>query len=164
MKRYPSTQKGFEQLKNEIVELKDKRQRVSKAIGEARELGDLKENAEYHAAKEEQRLNEERIATLEQYLSLGEVIDLSKIKSDEFVVFGAYVKIIDIESEHMFIFQIVGEYEANVSKGLLSIASPIARALLRKQVGDTALVETPNGQKEYEVLEISLSPIKAEEA
>ncbi|MAJ82320.1 MAG: transcription elongation factor GreA [Legionellales bacterium] len=161
MKKYPFTTNGFKQLKDELVQLKEKRKAVSKAIGEARELGDLKENAEYHAAKEEQRLNEERINLLERYHSQAEIIDTLKLKDDGAVVFGSFVEVVDLDNETTISFQIVGEYEANISKGLLSISSPIARAILRKEEGDIALVETPNGQKEYEVTKISLHPLNA---
>lgn len=161
MKKYPFTTNGFKQLKEELVQLKEKRKAVSKAIGEARELGDLKENAEYHAAKEEQRLNEERINLLERYHAQAEIIDTLKLKDDGAVVFGSFVEVVDLDNETTISFQIVGEYEANISKGLLSISSPIARAILRKEEGDIALVETPNGQKEYEVTRVSLHPLSA---
>lgn len=154
MKKFPITTHGYEAIKEELIALKEKRSCVSKAIGEAREHGDLKENAEYHAAKDEQRLNEERIANLEHQIALAEVIDVSKLKDIGQVIFGCTVGLIDLDTEENFEFQIVGEYEANVSKGKLSIASPIARALLRKEVGETVLVETPKGQIEYEVTDI----------
>ncbi|MEE2770476.1 MAG: transcription elongation factor GreA [Pseudomonadota bacterium] len=154
MKKYPITTIGYESIKVELSELKNKRAQVSKAIGEAREHGDLKENAEYHAAKDEQRLNEERIANLEHQIALAEVIDISKLKNTGQVIFGCMVNLVDLDTEERFEFQIVGEYEANVSKGKLSIASPIARALLRKEVGETVLVETPKGQIEYEITDI----------
>lgn len=156
MKKFPITTLGYEAIKEELIMLKEKRSQVSKAIGEAREHGDLKENAEYHAAKDEQRLNEERIANLENQIALAEVIDLNKLKDTGQVIFGCTVGLIDLDTEESFEFQIVGEYEANVSKGKLSIASPIARALLRKEVGETVLVETPKGQIEYEITNISL--------
>lgn len=156
MKKFPITTVGYEAIKLELIKLKEKRQAVSKAIGEARDLGDLSENAEYHAAKDEQRLNEERIANLEHQIALAEVIDISKLKNNGEVVFGCTVKVNDLDNEEMFEFQIVGEYEADLQKRKLSIASPIARALLRKQVGDCVLVETPRGQIEYEVLEIKM--------
>ncbi|MDG2348017.1 MAG: transcription elongation factor GreA [Gammaproteobacteria bacterium] len=156
MKKFPITTLGYEAIKAELIILKEKRSQVSKAIGEAREHGDLKENAEYHAAKDEQRLNEERIANLETQIALAEVIDISKLKDTGQVIFGCTVGLIDLDTEESFEFQIVGEYEANVSKGKLSIASPIARALLRKEVGETVLVETPKGQIEYEITNISL--------
>ena len=154
MKKFPITTTGYDAIKEELIMLKEKRSQVSKAIGEAREHGDLKENAEYHAAKDEQRLNEERIANLEHQIALAEVIDVSKLKDTGQVIFGCTVALIDLDTEESFEFQIVGEYEANVSKGKLSIASPIARALLRKEVGETVLVETPKGQIEYEVTDI----------
>ena len=154
MKKFPITTTGYDAIKEELIMLKEKRSQVSKAIGEAREHGDLKENAEYHAAKDEQRLNEERIANLEHQIALAEVIDVSKLKDTGQVIFGCTVGLIDLDTEESFEFQIVGEYEANVSKGKLSIASPIARALLRKEVGETVLVETPKGQIEYEVTDI----------
>lgn len=162
MKKYPITTQGYEAIKIELGALKEKRTQVSKAIGEAREHGDLKENAEYHAAKDEQRLNEERIANLEHQIALAEVIDVSKLKDTGQVVFGCMVNVLDLDSEQQFEFQIVGEYEANVSESKLSIASPIARALLRKEVGETVLVETPKGQIEYEITRIHFDiPIKS---
>ena len=156
MKKFPITTDGYKAIKEELNLLKDKRSQVSKAIGEAREHGHLKENAEYHAAKDEQRLNEERIANLEHQIALAEVIDISKLKDDGQVIFGCMVNVLDLDTEESFEFQIVGEYEANVSKGKLSIASPIARALLRKEIGETVLVETPKGQIEYEITNIHL--------
>ena len=114
MKRYPFTPQGFEALQAELVQLKEKRQAVSKAIGEARELGDLKENAEYHAAKDEQRLNEERISVLERFQAYAEIIDITQLKATDCVVFGAHVEIMDLDSEKIFNFQVVGEYEAKV--------------------------------------------------
>ena len=117
MKKFPITTDGYKAIKEELNLLKDKRSQVSKAIGEAREHGDLKENAEYHAAKDEQRLNEERIANLEHQIALAEVIDISKLKDDGQVIFGCMVNVLDLDTEESFEFQIVGEYEANVSKG-----------------------------------------------
>ena len=110
MKKFPITTTGYEAIKEELIMLKEKRSQVSKAIGEAREHGDLKENAEYHAAKDEQRLNEERIANLENQIALAEVIDISKLKDNGQVIFGCTVSLIDLDTEENFEFQIVGEY------------------------------------------------------
>ncbi len=154
MERVPITISGFAALE---AELKDRqqvqRQRIIQAISEARALGDLSENAEYHSAKEQQSLNEGRIMELESMIGRAEVIDISKMSGDR-IKFGATVKLVDEDTEEERTYMIVGEPEADVRSGRLSIGSPIARALIGKGVGDTVQVTTPGGGKSYEVVEV----------
>ena len=139
----------------ELKRLKSvERPKIIKAIAEARAHGDLSENAEYHAAKEQQGLNEGRVAELEDRLSRAEVIDIKKL-SGETVIFGANVSLIDEDTEDEVVYRIVGEYEADASAGLISISSPIARALIGKSEGDSVEVSTPGGGKSYEITGIS---------
>ena len=126
---------------------------VIKAISEARALGDLSENAEYHAARERQGFIEGRIAELEAKLSLAEVIDVAKLKGD-IVRFGASVKLIDEETEEESIYQIVGVDESDIKKGFLSISAPLARSLIGKKTGDSVEVHTPGGSKTYEIISV----------
>jgi transcription elongation factor GreA len=130
----------------------EERPAVIKAIAEARELGDLKENAEYHSAREKQGFIEGRIKELEGVLSLVEVIDPTKLNGA--IKFGATVTLVDEDTDEEKTWQIVGEHEANIEKGLLNIKSPIARALIGKEEGDSVEVRTPGGEKSYEVLKI----------
>jgi transcription elongation factor GreA len=130
------------------------RQRIIQAIAEARAHGDLSENAEYHSAKEQQSLNEGRIAELEDKVSRAEVIDISKL-SGSTIKFGATVKLIDDDTEEEKVYQIVGDSEADVKGGKVSISSPIARALIGKKTGDSIEVNTPGGGKSYEILEVA---------
>ncbi|MEN6543041.1 transcription elongation factor GreA [Parvibaculum sp.] len=154
MERIPMTAEGYKSLEEEIRFLKSvERPRIIKAIAEAREHGDLSENAEYHAAKEQQGLNESRVLELEDKISRAEVIDVSKL-SGSTVKFGATVTLIDEDTEDEVKYQIVGEIEADVKKGRVSITSPIARALISKSVGDSVEVNTPGGGKSYEILKI----------
>ena len=152
--KLPITAKGYADLE---VELKHRQQverpRIIQAISEARALGDLSENAEYHAAKEAQSHNEGRVLELESMISRAEIIDVSKLTGDK-VKFGATVKLVDEDTEEEKTYQIVGEPEADVREGRVSISSPIARALIGKGVGDTVEVTTPNGGKSYEVLAV----------
>ncbi len=144
-------------MHEELKRLKSvERPKIIKAIAEAREHGDLSENAEYHAAKEQQGLNEGRVAELEDRLSRAEVIDIKKL-SGETVIFGANVSLIDEDTEDEVVYRIVGEYEADASAGLISISSPIARALIGKSEGDSVEVSTPGGGKSYEITGISFS-------
>lgn len=131
----------------------EERPRIIQAIAEARAHGDLSENAEYHAAKEAQSHNEGRILELEDQLSRAEVIDVSKLSGDS-VKFGATVTLVDEDTEEEKTYQIVGEVEADIAKGLLNIQSPLARALIGKEEGDVVEVMTPGGGKSYEVLEV----------
>lgn len=155
MRRTPITTRGAEKLKQELNSLKTAdRPRVINAIAEARAHGDLRENAEYHAAKEQQGFIEGRIAEIEQHLSGAEVIDPSRLPTQGRVVFGATVELLNLESEEQVRYQIVGDLEADISQGLISISSPIARALIGKEEGDVAQVNAPAGPVEYEVLEV----------
>ena len=148
---------GHEDLQQEIKRLKTvERTSIIEAIAEARKHGDLSENAEYHAAKEQQAMNEARISDLEDKLSRADVIDITKL-SGEMVKFGAKVQLIDEDTEKESNFQIVGEFESNISKGLISISSPIARALIGKKIGDSVEVATPGGGKSYEIMKIDFS-------
>ena len=156
MDKIPITNIGFEKLEEELKILKSiERPTVIKSIAEAREHGDLSENAEYHAAKEKQAFIEGRITELEDVTSRAEVIDLTRL-SGETVTFGTKVKIVDEESDQETNYQIVGPYEANLEEGLISVASPIARALIGKEVGMSVAVTTPGGTKNYEILTIEV--------
>ena len=150
MDKVPMTQNGFATLENELRDLKHRqRPEVIEAIAEARAHGDLSENAEYHAAKERQSFIEGRIEELESVISRAEVLDASKLSGDT-VKFGATITVIDDEDAEQK-FQIVGEYESDIKAGKLAITAPLARALIGKRVGDTAMVRTPKGEKEYEL-------------
>ncbi len=155
MDKVPMTAEGFANLEAEIKYLKAvERPRIIKAIAEARSHGDLAENAEYHAAKEQQGITEARVADLEDKLSRADIIDVSKLKGDR-VMFGATVTLLDEDTEEKVKYRIVGELEANVKQGKISITSPIARALLGKRKRDIVEVSTPGGGKSYEVLRVS---------
>ena len=152
--KVPLTAEGFEALKAEIKHRKTvERPNIVKAIAEARAHGDLSENAEYHAAKEQQGLNEARIAELEDIMSRANVIDVSKLSGDN-VKFGATVTIVDEDTDEEVTYKIVGEFEAEIKNGKLSITSPVARALIGKEVGDSVEVHTPGGGKYYEILSV----------
>ena len=154
MEKIPMTVLGFKTLEDEQKKLKYKdRPDVIKAIAEAREHGDLSENAEYHAAKELQSFIEGRIIELEDKIRRSDVIDVSNIKNDK-IVFGATIELFDKKSEKELTYQIVGIDEANVEKGLISINSPVARALMGKKIGDSVNVKTPGGEMSYEILKI----------
>jgi transcription elongation factor GreA len=154
MEKVPMTVEGFKKLETELHRLKvEERPRIIQQIADAREHGDLAENAEYHAAKEAQGLNEAKVAELEDKLSRAEVIDVSKL-SGTTVKFGATVALEDEESGDKVKYKIVGEHEASVREGKISITSPIARALIGKSKGDTAEVTTPRGARNYEILKI----------
>ena len=156
MDKVPFTFSGLEKIKLELDNLKKiERPQVIQAISVAREHGDLKENAEYHAAKEKQAFIEGRITELEDVTSRAEVIDLTKL-SGETVTFGTKVSIVDEENDQETNYQIVGPYEANLEEGLISVASPIARALIGKEVGPSVAVTTPGGTKNYEILTIEV--------
>lgn len=156
MSRKPLTTKGAQKLRDELQKLKTvDRPRIIHAIAEARAHGDLRENAEYHAAKEEQGFTEGRIAAIEQALGGAELIDVSRISSDGRVVFGATVELYDVSTEEEVTYQIVGEMEADISDGLISISSPIARALIGKSEGDQVTVDAPGGNREYEIIAVN---------
>lgn len=155
MERIPMTSEGHQALVEEVKFLKSvERPRIIKAIAEARAHGDLSENAEYHAAKEQQGLNESRVQELEDKLSRAEVIDVSKLSGDT-VKFGAIVTLIDEDTEEEVKYRIVGEMEGDVKQGRVSVTSPIARAMIGKTVGDSVEVNTPGGGKSYEILKVT---------
>lgn len=152
--KFPITIQGYEAMKSELATLSAKRSDISERIAAAREHGDLKENAEYHAAREQQGFNEAKIAELEDKLSRAEVIDLLTI-SGSTVKFGATVVLLDEETDAEVTYQIVGEYEADLEQHKISIASPLARALIGKTKDETVDVRTPKGEKCYTVLSVS---------
>jgi transcription elongation factor GreA len=155
MQKFPLTVVGANKLRAELEELKTVvRPRIIQAISEAREHGDLKENAEYHAAREQQSFAEGRIAEIEGKLSNANIIDVTKTDANGKVVFGATVEIEDIESGKVVTYQIVGEDEANIKEGRISVGSPIARALIGKEVEDVVTVKAPGGNIEYEIISI----------
>ena len=155
MDKVPMTLKGFQTLEKELKRLKtEERPDVIKAIAAAREHGDLSENAEYHAAKERQAFIEGRLSEIEERIANAEVIDPTQF-SGAIVKFGASVTLSDEDTEKETTYQIVGEHEANIENGLLSISAPLARALIGKSVGDWIEVKTPKGQRGYEILKVS---------
>jgi transcription elongation factor GreA len=155
MEKVPMTAPGYVALGEELKWRQQvERPRIIQQISEARSHGDLSENAEYHAAKESQSMNEGRIADLEDKISRAEVIDVSKLSGNT-IKFGAFVTVLDEDTEEEKKYQIVGEPEADVKSGRVSIASPIARALIGKKVGDTVEVKTPGGGKSYEIVSVA---------
>lgn len=155
MEKLPMTREGFEKLQAELKQLKTiDRHEVIKAIAAARELGDLSENAEYHAARERQGFIEGRIAELEDKLARADVIDV-KLLDGTSVKFGASIKLIDEDTEETVSYQIVGDDESNLSRGKISLSSPLAKALIGKEVGDAVDVRTPGGVKSYEIIEVT---------
>ena len=154
MNKVPMTLGGFDSLKEELRwRQQEERPRIIDAISEARSHGDLSENAEYHAAKEAQSLNEGRINELEDLIARAEVIDVTKLSGNT-IKFGATVVLVDEDTEEHKTYQIVGDQEADVKAGRISISSPIARALIGKEVGDNIEVVAPGGSKAYEILSI----------
>lgn len=154
MDQIPVTKNGFERLSNELGHLKKvARPEVIESIAAAREHGDLKENAEYHAAREQQSFIEGRIKELEAVTGRAQVIDPSTLSGDT-VKFGATVTIVDEETDEETTYQIVGDYESDMEKGKLSISAPVARALIGKAEGDSVVVKTPKGKRDYEVLSV----------
>lgn len=155
MDKIPMTPGGHVKLEEELRHRQQiERPRIVEAISEARAHGDLSENAEYHSAKEAQSLNEGRIAELEDKLSRAEVIDVAKLKGDT-IMFGATVTLVDEDTEAEKVYQIVGEMEADVKAGKVSITSPTAKALIGKRKGDSVEVHTPGGGKSYEILKVA---------
>jgi len=155
MDKVPMTHGGYVALEAELkTRQQEERPRIIQAISEARSLGDLSENAEYHSAKEAQSHNEGRILELESLIGRADIIDISKL-TGKIVKFGATVKLLDEDTEQTKTYQLVGEIEADVRSGKVSIASPIARALIGKTVGDTVEVHTPGGGKSYEIVSVS---------
>ena len=154
MEKIPMTRAGFTALNGELKQLKSvERPAIIAAIAEARALGDLSENAEYHSAREKQSFVEGRVKELEAIVSLAEVIDVAALSGP--IKFGATVKVVDEDSEEERTYQIVGEPEADLERGLLNIRSPLARALIGKVPGDSIEVRTPGGEKSYEVLSVA---------
>lgn len=148
------TKKGFERLQEELKQLKTvERPAISLLIGEARELGDLKENAEYHAAREKQSFIEGRIIELETITATAEIIDVSKLEGDT-VKFGATVTVYDEDNDAESTYTIVGEYESDLEIGKISLKSPVARGLIGKSVDDSVMITTPKGNKNYEIVSI----------
>ncbi len=157
MNKVPMTAGGFESLKEELRwRQQEERHRIIEAISEARSHGDLSENAEYHAAKEAQSLNEGRINELEDFIARAEVIDVSKLSGAK-VKFGATVVLVDEDTEQKKTYQIVGDQEADVKSGRISISSPIARALIGKEVGDTIEVNAPGGARGFEIIKVKFA-------
>ncbi len=155
MDQIPVTKKGFEKLSGELEHLKKvARPEVIQAIAEAREHGDLSENAEYHAAREQQSFIEGRIKELEAVTGRAQVIDPSTLSGDT-VKFGATVTIVDEETDEETTYQIVGDYESDMDNGKLSMSAPVARALIGKSEGDSVVVKTPKGARDYEILEVN---------
>ncbi len=155
MTKVPMTAEGYQRLEEELKHLKAvERPAVIRAIAEAREHGDLSENAEYHAARERQGFIEGRVMELEDKISRAEIIDVSKLKGKQ-VKFGATVTLIDEDTDEKIAYQIVGEDEANIKARRLAITSPLARALVGKSVGDTVEVSTPGGSKSYEIARVA---------
>ena len=154
MNKVPMTAGGFVALKEELRwRQQEERPRIIEAIAEARSHGDLSENAEYHAAKESQSLNEGRVNELEDYIARAEVIDVAKLNGDK-IKFGATVVLLDDDTEEQKTYQIVGDQEADVKSGRISISSPIARALIGKEVGDAIEVNAPGGARGYEIVQV----------
>ncbi len=154
--RAPLTTRGAQRLRAELEELKSvKRPAVIAAIAEARAHGDLKENAEYHAAREQQGFIEGRIKQLESELSHAQIIDVATLNAGSKIVFGASVVLADVDSDEERRYQIVGDLEADIKQGLIAISSPVARALIGKHEGDSVTIEAPGGTREYEIVGVS---------
>ena len=158
MDKKPITPEGQQRLRQELDGLKNiKRQEIIDAISEARAHGDLKENAEYHAAREEQGLNEARIRELEEVLTSSQAIEYKLIENQGKVIFGSTVIIKDLETEKTHTYQIVGEAEADIDMTTISLTTPIAKSLLKKELGEVVEVETPSGIKEFEIINIEIN-------
>ena len=155
MNKVPITVKGAEKLREELTNLKNVvRPRITAAIAEARAHDDLKENAEYHAAREQQSFAEGRLKEIEAKLSNCQIIDVTKVNADGKVVFGATVELVDLDTDQKVTYQIVGEDEADIKQGRINITSPIARALVGKLVEDVVIVKAPGGDREYEIVSV----------
>ena len=155
MEKEPITVSGLQKLKDELSELKNvKRPQIVSAIAEARSHGDLKENAEYHAAKEQQAQLEGRVITINDIIARANIVDVTKIENNGSVIFGSTVKVKDLESNKSKEFRIVGQDEADVNKNLIYFKSPIGKALISKSLGEMVTVKTPSGEKSFEILDI----------
>ena len=158
MDKKPITPEGQQRLRAELDQLKNvKRQEIIDAISEARAHGDLKENAEYHAAREEQGLNEARIRELEDVLGTSQVVEYKQMGVEDRVIFGSTVTIKDIENDEIKKYQIVGDAEADIENNTISFTTPMARALIKKELGEFIEVHTPGGDKEFEIINIELN-------
>ncbi len=155
MSKFPMTVQGARALEDELKHLKTVlRPQITQAIAEARELGDLKENAEYHAAREQQGMVEARIRDIEGRLQNAQIIDITAIAHTGKVIFGTTVEIANCDTDESVVYQIVGDDEADIKAGKISVSSPIARALVGKEEGDVVVVQTPSGVIEYEIVEV----------
>ena len=155
MEKEPITSQGLEKLKKELNELKNiKRPKIVEAIAEARAHGDLKENAEYHAAKEEQAKNEGRIVKINDLIARANVIDVTKLEKKDNVIFGSTVDLLDLENNKKKTYKIVGEDEADLTKNFIYFKSPIGKALIGKNKKDLVTVTTPSGEKNFEIIEV----------
>ncbi len=155
MTQYPMTAKGAEMLREELQHLKSvKRPEIIKSIAEAREHGDLKENAEYHAAREQQSFCEGRIQDIEGKLSNIQIIDVTKMTNSGKVIFGTTVTILNLQTDDEITYKIVGDDEADIKNNLISVSSPIARGLVGKQLDDVVTIQTPKGAIEFEIIEV----------
>lgn len=155
MVQYPMTSNGADILRSELEQLKTvKRPEIVKAIAEAREHGDLKENAEYHAAREQQGFCEGRIQDIEAKLSNAQIIDITKINNNGKVIFGSTVTIVNIDTDEEVTYKIVGDDEADIKRNLISVSSPIARGLIGKAVDDEIVIQTPGGALEFEIINV----------
>lgn len=155
MKQIPMTVRGAELLREELAFLKNvRRPEIIKAIAEAREHGDLKENAEYHAAREQQGFCEGRIQEIEGKLGNAQIIDVTKLPNTGRVIFGTTVTLFNNNSEEEVVYRIVGDDEANIKEGLISVNSPIARGLIGKEVDDSVIITTPGGQVEFDIISV----------
>ncbi len=156
MNRPPMTAAGAERLREELVRLKnEERPKIIEAIAQARAHGDLRENAEYHAAKEEQGFVEGRIADVEDVLSRAQIIEPAKVNAGGRVVFGAHVELLNVDTDETLSYQIVGEMEADIKLGLISVTSPVGRALIGSEEGDTVAVDAPSGTTEFEIVSVA---------
>lgn len=151
MEKVPMTVRGEKLLRDELDKLLKQRPIISAAIGEARELGDLKENAEYHAAREEQGICEAQIRDIEYKLSVAQVIDVTQMENTGKVIFGTTVTLIDVDTDEEVKYQIVSEDEAEIKSGRISVKSPIARGLIGKMEGDEVVISTPGGERDFEI-------------
>ncbi len=155
MDKEPITVKGLENLKSELGDLKNvQRPKVVEAIAEARSHGDLKENAEYHAAKEQQALIESRVVAINDLIARANVIDVTKIENNGKVIFGSTVKLQDLENDKKINYKLVGQDEADIKKNLIFFKSPIGKALVGKDKGEMVTVNTPSGEKNFEILDV----------
>ena len=158
--RFPTTASGLKKMQEELKHLETiERPKISQEIGIARAHGDLRENAEYHAAKEKQGYIEGRILTLNAWIGGAEVIDVLAFKGQKKVLFGASVQLLDLENEKKVSYRIVGEFEADLKKRWISVNSPVARGLIGKLVGDVVMIQSPGGAREYEVLSVDFEDV-----